>query len=267
MIRKPVVAGQFYPASKATLAEAIREYMPPSGNEKKVIGLAAPHAGYIYSGATAGKTYASAKIPKKVIILSPNHTGHGARAAIMSSGAWATPLGDVTVDSVLAEKLMSKCPLLTEDAIAHLGEHSLEVQLPFLISKEPKISIVPITIMHIGSAECTRIAHAIAETVKEASEDVVIVASTDMNHYERQDVTMKKDDLAIEKVVALDPEGLLGVCEENDVTMCGVIPTAIMLMAAKELGASTAELIEHTTSGDASGDYDSVVGYAGFLVY
>ena len=267
MIRKPSVAGQFYPGSKDALLNTVNEYLNFSTEPKKVLGLVAPHAGYIYSGATAGHTYASAIIPKICIILAPNHTGLGASAGIMTEGEWSIPLGNIPVDTTLAKSLLGNCNLLTDDITAHIAEHSLEVQLPFLFVKQPELQIVPITFQHTNYETCEAIGKAIAKTIKECGEDVLIVASTDMNHYESQDTTVQKDELAIKNVLELDPKGLLSTCGEHGITMCGAIPTSIMLIACKELGAKEAMLVEHTTSGDTSGDYDSVVGYAGFLVY
>lgn len=267
MIRKPAVAGQFYPGAKEALTKAVEEYLAYDAEPKKVLGLAAPHAGYVYSGPTAGHTYASAVIPKKCIVLSPNHTGMGAAAAVMADGEWATPLGNIPIDKEIAAALLKNCAILKDDATAHVAEHSLEVQLPFLQVKQPDLSIVPITLQHPSWGGCEELGKAIAKTVKDSGEDILIVASTDMNHYESQNVTMEKDGLAIEKVLALDPKGLIATCGEHHITMCGVIPTAIMLIACKELGAKEAKLVEHTTSGEVSGDYDAVVGYAGFIIF
>lgn len=266
MIRHPAVAGQFYPGGKEALKKAVNEYLKFDATPKKVFGLAAPHAGYIYSGTTAGHTYASAKIPRTCIILSPNHTGAGSRCAIMTSGEWATPIGNVKINTVVANDLLNNCSLISNNETAHIAEHSLEVQLPFLQMRQSDLSIVPITIQHMNYESCQILGKAIADTIKQDEEDILIVASTDMNHYENQEITIKKDDLAIKRVLELDPEGLLNTCGEYNVTMCGVVPTAIMLIACKELGATHAELVEHTTSGATSGDFEAVVGYAGFLV-
>jgi len=267
MIRKPAVAGQFYPAQKELLRKTVDEFLDYGLESKTVLGLGAPHAGYIYSGATAGHTYASAIIPNKCIILSPNHTGAGAKAAIFSEGTWSTPLGDIPIDDNLSSKLMEKCSLLQNDFTAHIAEHSLEVQLPFLQERQPDLSIVPITLQYMSYAECETIGKVIAEVIKESNEEILVIASTDMNHYENQETTKEKDKLAIDRILELSPEELLNTCGNNNITMCGVISTAIMLIACKELGAKKAELIEHTTSGDITGDTDAVVGYAGFLIY
>lgn len=267
MIRRPAVAGQFYPGSKELLRKTVDSYLDSDREPRDVLGLAAPHAGYVYSGATAGRTYASAIIPEKCVIISPNHTGAGARAAVMTEGEWMTPLGNVPIDTALAADLLKRCPLLAGDSTAHVAEHSLEVQLPFLQERQPSLSIVPITIQHANFNSCETIGRAIASAIKESGKKILIVASTDMNHYENEEITKKKDNLAIEKVVGLDPEGLINTCGEYGITMCGVIPTAIMLVACIKLGATKGELIEHSTSGDVSGDFGAVVGYAGFLVY
>ena len=266
MIRHPAVAGQFYPASKIALENEVKKYLSYKATPQKVIGLIAPHAGYMYSGAVAGAVFASAVIPEKCIVLSPNHTGKGAPAALMTEGKWAIPTGEVPIDEMLAKRLSSNCAELTNDASAHLQEHSLEVELPFLLARQSKLSFVPLTVSHLRADSCKKIGEAIAKTIKESKEDILIVASSDMNHYENQTSTEKKDRMAIDRVLNLDPEGLLTTCGEYRISMCGVVPAAIMIYAAKELGATTAKLVQHATSGDVSGDYDAVVGYAGIIV-
>jgi len=265
--RQPAVAGQFYPSSKSALEAEVKKYLAKGAKPQKVVGLVSPHAGYIYSGAVAGAVFASAVVPQKCIVISPNHTGRGAPAAIMSEGTWTMPTGDLEIDSELAKKLMANCREFENDISAHLGEHSLEVQLPFLMARQPKLRFVPITVSHLRYDTCKKIGDAIAKTIKESGEDILIVASSDMNHYESQTITEKKDRMAIERVLEMDPEGLLTACGENRISMCGVVPTAIMLCAAKALGAKAAKLVQHATSGDVSGDYNAVVGYAGIIVY
>jgi len=267
MIRKPAVAGQFYPGAKDALRKTVDGYLKSTIGPKKVLGLAAPHAGYVYSGGTAGHTFASAIIPKTCIILAPNHTGAGAKAAIMTDGEWVTPLGNVSVATDISKLLMSHSDLLKDDVMAHVAEHSLEVQLPFLQVLQSNLEIVPIALQHMSFADCEAIGKAIAETIRESGEEILIVASTDMNHYEDQEATQEKDQLAIDQVLSLNPEGLISTCSSHGITMCGAIPTTVMLVACLELGAAQSTLVEHTTSGDISGDYDAVVGYAGFLVY
>ncbi|PIU57381.1 MAG: AmmeMemoRadiSam system protein B [Deltaproteobacteria bacterium CG07_land_8_20_14_0_80_38_7] len=266
MIRKPIVAGQFYPSDEKELRSQIDLYLKKNIIPQKVIGIVAPHAGYMCSGRVAGEVYASVIIPEKCIIISPNHTGHGKPASLFPDGTWETPLADINIDSDLAKDLAHNCSIIEEDYKAHTFEHSLEVQLPFLVSRQPKLSIVPLTVAHLNYDACKKIGAAIAKTIKDSKQEILIVASSDMNHYENQETTNKKDRAAIEKILNLDHAGLLQVCGEKRITMCGVVPTTIMLIAAQILGATKAKLIKYETSGDVLGDFSSVVGYAGILI-
>ncbi|MFA4874857.1 MAG: AmmeMemoRadiSam system protein B [bacterium] len=266
MERKPAVAGQFYPGSKSSLKDEVDRLLNVDAKPRKALAAVAPHAGYVYSGAVAGAVFASVVVPRLCIVLSPNHTGMGARAAVWSTGSWQIPTGTIPVDEPLAKKLLSACPDLADDHSAHMAEHSLEVELPFLLARQPKLSIVPICISRVDVAECRRIGEAIADVVKSVKEEVLIVASTDMNHYEDEKRTRQKDQMAIDRVLALDADGLVSTCATNRISMCGVLPTAITIFAASKLGAKKATLIKHATSGDVSGDYDAVVGYAGFVI-
>jgi len=265
-LREPAVAGAFYPDSEFALNEELERLIPKGRKKKKAIGLIAPHAGYVYSGAIAGEVFASAGIPDKVVLLGPNHTGLGDRAAVMDKGRWALPNGAPSIDGALAEKIIGASGIFTSDAAAHLREHSLEVQLPFLIHERPGIRFVPITVMGLSATLCQEAGSAIADVIRSSGEDILIVASSDMTHYEPQGSAAKKDSLAIDRVRRLDPEGLLEVVSRKEISMCGVIPSAIMLFAARRLGAKKASLVRYATSGDVSGDYDRVVGYAGMIV-
>ncbi|MFH1652704.1 MAG: AmmeMemoRadiSam system protein B [Pseudomonadota bacterium] len=265
--RMPAVAGSFYPANRTELKDMVEGFIPKNVERQRAFGVISPHAGYVYSGAVAGKTFAQVEIPKQCIVLAPNHTGYGSKAAIMTDGAWMTPIGDVPVDSTIANKLLSKCSIIKNDSTAHIAEHSLEVQLPFMLTLQPELTIVPICLSHLRVSECKEIGEAIADLIRSEEKDILVVASSDMNHYESQKRTEKKDNLAIEQVLKMDPEGLINTCSENGITMCGVIPTAVMLFAARKLGKKNAKLIAHQTSGDISGDYDAVVGYAGIIVW
>ena len=266
MERQPAVAGQFYPGSAKTLKLEVDRYLAIDVTPRPAKAAIAPHAGYVYSGAVAGKVFASVEIPKTCIVLSPNHTGMGANAAIMASGSWRIPTGTIPVATAIAEQLMAACPSLTDDPTAHLAEHSLEVELPFLLARQPDLSIVPIALSRVDSSHCRAIGEAIAAVVQSTSDPILIVTSTDMNHYENQTRTMEKDRLAIDRVLAMDADGLLATCAEHRISMCGVIPTAVTIHAGRALGAKQAELVAHTTSGDVSGDMDAVVGYAGFII-
>ena len=265
--RQPAVAGQFYEGSPERLRAQVRECFdenPKVEAKQRFIGGVVPHAGLMYSGHVAAAFYGLADLPKRFIILCPNHTGAGHFAAINREGEWRTPLGSVSIDTPLADALMSKTRLLGEDWKAHAREHSLEVQLPFLQQLLGTFTFVPLCLAAPRYAFCEEIGNAIADVV--GKEPIGILASSDLNHYEDQDSTLRKDQRAIDAVLALDPEELWRVVDEEDISMCGFIPTTTMLIAAKKLGASNAKLIKHATSGDINGDYSHVVGYAAILI-
>ncbi len=266
MDRKPAVAGQFYPGTEKALGKEIKRLLTTDRTPKRALCAVSPHAGYVYSGQIAGEVFSSVEIPTCCIVLAPNHTGIGAKAALMTKGSWTIPTGRIPINEKLSAELLVLCSDLKDDSSAHLAEHSLEVQLPFLLARQPELTIVPITISHVNFSTCASIAEAIAEVIDNSNENVLIVASTDMNHYEDQTHTLEKDRLAIERVMSLDPNGLLSTCAENRISMCGVVPTAIAISASKKLGAKKVTLIDHKTSGDVSGDYNAVVGYAGFII-
>jgi AmmeMemoRadiSam system protein B len=265
-VRRPAVAGYFYPGEPDKLRKELERCLPNPAPTKRAIGIVAPHAGYIYSGGVAGEVYQRVELPNRFIILSPNHTGAGEPYSIMPEGEWMTPLGSARIDEELAKKFMERCPLLTEDDEAHRGEHSLEVQIPFLQYLKKDFRFVPVTLSYIPYKACEEVGRALAQIIRESKEPILIIASSDMNHYESQQVAERKDYLAIEKIKAVDPEGLYETVKKNSISMCGIIPTTATLVAAKELGATKGELIRHATSGDVTGDYGSVVGYAGLIV-
>ncbi|MBI1941763.1 MAG: AmmeMemoRadiSam system protein B [Acidobacteria bacterium] len=269
-LRHPAVAGRFYPGKPDKLRRDLAEYL---GSEAKAVDIVAdalgcvvPHAGYMYSGPVAGAVYRRLPARSSYVILCPNHTGRGAPLAMMSSGAWLTPLGEVPIDSALASSVRHACHLLMEDAAAHADEHSLEVQLPFLQHLQRDFTFVPVAIGVGGYAVLESLGHGLAQAAKGAEKPFLIVASSDMNHYEPDSITRVKDHKAIDKILALDPEGLYDVIRREDISMCGYGPTIAMLTAAKELGATRAELVRYATSADTSGDRSAVVGYAGIIV-
>jgi AmmeMemoRadiSam system protein B len=220
----------------------------------------------MYSGHVAAAFYALAELPRRFIILCPNHTGAGHFAAINRSGVWRTPLGDAAIDEPLAAALMSRTKLLAEDSRAHAREHSLEVQLPFLQQLVNNLTFVPICLGTHRYEHCEEIGNAIADVIAAESEPIGLLASSDLNHYEDQQTTLRKDQLAIDEVLALNPGELWRVVDEFDVSMCGFIPTTTALIAANKLGAKRARLIKHATSGDINGDYSHVVGYASMAI-
>ncbi len=265
-LRHPAVAGHFYPRNPETLLAGLQSYTPAETERIPALGCVVPHAGYIYSGHVAGAVYARLDLPKRCILMCPNHTGMGQPLSIMSQGEWETPLGQVPVDSALASTLKERFSPLREDADAHRAEHAAEVQLPFLQARLPQFSFVPIAI-GTGQFEVLQaLGQAIADVVAAQNERVLIIASSDMNHYENDKVTRVKDHKAIARILALDPRGLFDVVINEAISMCGFGPTVAMLTAAKLLGATSAQLIKYATSGDVSGDRHSVVGYAGVAV-
>lgn len=265
-IRHPAVAGRFYPDDPNALLADVRTYLSPPEKTIPAIGCVVPHAGYMYSGHVAGAVFARLNIPRRCLVLCPNHTGMGQPLAIMSAGAWETPLGRVPIDSPLAGALKQSFPLLTEDPDAHRAEHAAEVELPFLQVRSPNFTFVPIALGTGKFDVLHNLGQAIAAVVKAEAEPVLIIASSDMNHYESDKITRVKDHKAIDRILALDARGLFDVVMNADISMCGFGPTVTMLTAAKCLGAGAAELIKYATSGDISGDREMVVGYAGVLV-
>jgi AmmeMemoRadiSam system protein B len=266
-IRPPAVADRFYPGRPESLTRQLDQYLGYEPEKiEGALGCVVPHAGYMYSGHVAGAVFG--RLPKRstYIMLCPNHTGRGAPLAIMSSGEWLTPLGRVPVDSAMARSLRHACHLLMEDAEAHEDEHSLEVQLPFLQRSVGEFNFVPIAIGVGGYAALETLGHSIAQAVKPTAAAVMVIASSDMNHYEPDGLTREKDHKAIERILALDPPGLYAVLRREDISMCGYGPAIAMLTAAKDLGAQRAELIKYATSADTSGDREAVVGYAGIVV-
>jgi MEMO1 family protein len=274
-VRIPAVAGRFYPARAQELLRDVRLYVSRSETaiataRVAAIGCVAPHAGYIYSGDVAGAVYGRLDIPQRCVILCPNHTGKGRPLAIMAGTTWQSPLGEVAAEVDLSARMLRRFSALQEDSAAHRGEHGIEVQLPFLQVQQPNLHIVPIVVgtsdfdVLSGLGEAT--AEVIASHEKESGEKVLIIASSDMNHYESDAVTRIKDQKAIDRVLAMDARGLWEVVMRENISMCGFGPTVVMLTAARLLGATSATLVKYATSGEVSGDYDSVVGYAGMIV-
>ncbi len=282
-VRTPAVAGRFYPGRAEELLRDIRKYTSAdtSGDTSTstgriaAIGCVAPHAGYVYSGAVAGAVYSRLEIPEHCIVLCPNHTGRGRPLAVMASTTWQTPLGEVAADAELGTRLLRRFPTLEEDSAAHRGEHAIEVQLPFLQAQQPRLKIVPIVVGTSDFDVLCGLGEALADVIgdfqeeergESGNEKILIVASSDMNHYESAAITRAKDQKAIDCMMALDARGLWEVVMTEDISMCGFGPAVVMLAAAKLLGATSATLAKYATSGDVSGDYQSVVGYAGIIV-
>ena len=264
-VREPAVAGSFYPGSEKRLQADLDQLMParPATPARAIV---VPHAGWMYSGAVAGETYTQVEVPRLVVLLGPNHTGLGAAGAVMAEGAWRFPGGTVPIAGDLAGALLAACPELQADIAAHLREHALEVQIPFLNRRQPTLQIVPITLGRTDPGFCRAVGEAVGGAVAGWPEPVLVVDSTDLNHYESQAVSNRKDRLAIDAILALDPERLWRTVRQHDISMCGIGPTQALLWAAPALGVRTARLVRYATSGDVSGDITRVVGYAGVVL-
>jgi len=265
-MRMPVVADRFYPADPQTLRAMIGEMTPSPGAAQAALAVISPHAGYVYSGAVAAETIARVAVPETVIVLGPNHTGRGAPVALGLED-WSMPFGPVAVDRELAAALLEEAgDLVTADEAAHRFEHSLEVQVPFLQWRRPSVRIVPLVVDRLPFDRCKALGLALARVAQAAPYGVLLLASTDMTHYEPRRSARRKDELALRRVLALDPAGLYETVLGQRISMCGVMPTVAVLVAALALGATSAELVRYTDSGAVSGDTEQVVGYAGVVV-
>jgi len=266
MIRTPAVAGQFYPADRDGLIEEIKKHIVQGAEKEPAIGIVSPHAGFMYSGDAAGAVYSRVDIPDTVLLIGPNHTGRGQPVSVMTEGVWSMPFGDLEIDNELAESICAASQKIHADSQAHCYEHSLETQLPFLQFFRKQFKIVPICMMRISFVDCEEVSRAILAGIQKVDRPVLIVASSDMTHYESRDCASEKDKQAIARVVGRDAEGLYQTVEENHITMCGVNPVTVMLLCANKMGARHSELVKYMTSGDVTGDFDRVVGYAGMIV-
>ena len=267
MVRPPAVAGRFYPDDPAELTRQIAGFVPSVEEPlRPALACLLPHAGYRYSGHVAGAVYARLKLPRRFLLLGPRHFPRGKPQAILSEGAWETPLGRAEIDSELARDLKGAYPELCEDSVAHQTEHALEVQLPFLQSLAGDFRFVPIALGPTDYIQLESLGHAMAEVLRRQRDPVLMIASSDMNHYESDEITRRKDGLAIERVLALDAAGLFDVVRREEISMCGFGPAVSMLTAARLLGAARTTLVRYATSGDINGDRNEVVGYAGVIV-
>lgn len=261
MIREPVAAGRFYPGEAAALAAAVDRCAGRAAGRADALAVIVPHAGYVYSGPIAGAVFARIAIPPRVLLLGPNHTGLGAPRALAPEDGWRTPLGVAPLDAALGEALGDA---VARDGGAHRFEHSLEVEVPFLQRARPDVALAALCLAHLSAAACEQLGEAVAAAVR--ARPALLVASTDMSHYLPARTAAALDHLALERIVALDPQGLYEVVHREGISMCGVIPTTVTLFAARALGATRAELVRYGHSGEATGDDAAVVGYAGLIV-
>ncbi|MDP8003065.1 MAG: AmmeMemoRadiSam system protein B [Caldisphaera sp.] len=271
-------AGSFYPSKREDLIKSIENsFLHNLGpgklpvakeRDKNSIAYMVPHAGYMYSGPIAAHSYYNISLggkPKVFIIAGPNHTGLGENASIWKEGIWQTPLGDVEVDSDVAKLIVQNSRYFSFDEEAHLYEHSVEIQIPFLQYIFKDIKIVPIVIKLQNEEVSRDLANSLYKIMKENDVDLIYIASSDMNHYEPQDITVKKDEMALQKIIQLDLDGLFSTIENNDITMCGPGPVGALIELGKKLGFK-AKILKHATSGDVTGEKDYVVGYASAML-
>jgi MEMO1 family protein len=270
-VRAPVVSGRFYPETPAQLDRTVRELLAAVGEARvaSARGAVAPHAGYVYSGLTAAHVFARVDIPPIVVILAPNHTGvcrAPGGVSLWEAGAFRTPLGDVPVDEVFARALLAASPLVGSDHAAHAQEHAVEVELPFLLARRADVRIVPLILAWDAWEGCRELGEALARLAGRWPERVLLLASSDLNHYEPAATSQRKDRRALDAVVALDGAELLARCRAERISMCGRAPTATVVAAARMLGAAHADVVHYSHSGMVSGDDDAVVGYGGVLI-
>ena len=267
--RPAAVAGYFYPSDPQELRALVAVCLDGIPAEARRCRAAiAPHAGLVYSGRCAGAVFGRLALPPTVVIIAPNHSGicRSPGASSWARGAFETPLGDIGVDEAFASELARVCDLVADDPAAHLGEHAIEVELPFLRARDPETRIVPIVIAWDDWGRSKALAAALADVISAWPEDVLLLASTDMTHYEPAPQAATKDRAALLAVEALDGERLLATCARERITMCGRAPAAIVTEAARRLGAMIVDVVDYRHSGDVSGDASSVVGYAGVLI-
>ena len=266
MYRSPIASGSFYPGKREELESALKTLIKDYPEKQKALGAISPHAGYVYYGRVMGNVFSSIEVPDTVVILAPNHTGRGVSFSVWSEGSWHTPLGDTSIDEELVNEILNRCELLEKDKSAHQNEHSAEVILPFLQYSNPQVKIVVIVIRSGNFEDLSAVGKSIGDAITTTKPDALVVASSDMTHYESQQSADKKDKSAIAEIVALREKGLYRVVRDQDISMCGVSPVISMIVCSKERDATKAELIKYETSGEASGDYKQVVGYAGIIV-
>jgi AmmeMemoRadiSam system protein B len=270
MEREPAVAGRFYPSDPRVLARDVAALLAgragglaPAVVPRTALGILTPHAGYVFSGAIAGATWAAVEVPDRVILLCPNHTGAGERVAAWPAGDWMTPLGRVAVDPEMTGEIV-EAGLALPDRAAHRLEHALEVQLPFLQARRPGAAIAALCLGHLSFARCRELGEGLARIA--TRHRALLVASSDMSHYVPAAVAREKDRLALDRLLALDARGLHDVVTREGISMCGFVPATVVLVAAVARGARRAEIVRYATSGDVTGDDSSVVGYAGAVL-
>jgi AmmeMemoRadiSam system protein B len=266
-VRRPCVAGSFYPDRPEAMAAQLDRLVTPSRTAIRPRALVVPHAGWVYSGRVAGAVYGRVELPHHVVILGPNHTGRGPAGSVMVHGRWRLPGGELPIAETLAQSIASASRVLEADELAHEREHAIEVQLPFLRRLRSDLAFVPITLMEDDPVFCEEVGGAVAAALQSSAERALLVCSTDLNHHESQGISNRKDRLAIDAMLGLDPGRLRETVKSQEISMCGLAPAQATLAALHRLGGGRAELVRYETSGDVSGNYDRVTGYAGIVIH
>ncbi len=266
MNRSPAVAGSFYPKDPQSLREDVASHIEPEAAKSPALGIVVPHAGFMYSGDVAGSVYSQIEIPDTVILMGPNHTGQGADISLMPKGTWSMPMGEVSIDEELAGMILKASPLIRSDDRAHVGEHSLETQLPFLQFFQKNIRMVPLVFMKLNFEKSRLVSQALVDAIRQVGRPVLLVASSDMTHFESHDSACQKDHKAIDHMLQLDERALFETVRKEKISMCGIHPVTVMMQAVKQLGATRCELVHYMTSGQVNGDLSHVVGYAGLVL-
>ena len=274
-VREPAVAGRFYPGTAAEVTASVHQlFTQEAGEARDAVAVLCPHAGWVYSGALAARTLAQVRVPERVIVMCPNHTGRGARVSVYPEGSWRVPGAEVPIDAALAAALLTEAAAIRgcrADDVAHALEHAIEVLVPLLLARQPALRLVPVVVGGLEVDECVALGQAVARAAAavrrgDDAGEILVVASSDMSHYLPEDETRRRDHAALIALATGDPEALARAVESNDVSMCGVRPACAMLSYARAVTASRPELVGYTTSGEAFGDYARVVGYAGVVV-
>jgi len=268
--RRPAVAGMFYPREAPALRKMVDGFFAAvDASPVPARGAIVPHAGLVYSGQCAAHVLARTAVPPVVVILAPNHTGRCTApggASVWPRGAFATPLGEVPIAEALADALLARCDLAADDRVAHAAEHAVEVELPFLQVLRDDVSLLPIVLAWEEWRRAEHLATDLAGLLRDWPQPVLLVASSDMTHYESAAHAKAKDEKALEAVTRLDGKGLLDVCRREHVTMCGRGPAAVVVETCRQLGAAEATVVDYRHSGDVTGDDSSVVAYAGVVI-
>ena len=264
-IRNPHVSGSFYPSDASELRQYFETTLKPKDALREAKAVVMPHAGYRYSGEVGCQVLSEVRVPQNILLIGPNHRGVGADFAIFDQGEWETPLGRVSIATKIAKKLLQEIPSCVSDSLAHQAEHSLEVLVPFLQFQKPDCHIIPLLIGTLNLSDLSETAIRLGDTLQNSAEPVLVMVSTDMSHYDSDEVTRKKDRYAIDAILNLDPEGLIRAAQVHHVTMCGLAPVYMLLVMKEALNIQKVSLVDYRTSADASGDKERVVGYAGFI--